>query len=292
MSLHDEGSATMNRRTLLQLLAAGVTGTALLPKLGAAMSHSPAATRRIQNIGLQLYTVRSAMQKDIEGTMAAIAAAGITELEFAGYYDKPAAWWRALMKKHGLKAPATHAGLPKTDAAWEPQFAMAKEMGHEWVIVPSFDAEFRGEGGYKRLADRLNSSGELAKKSGLRIGYHNHDWEFAPQTGGMSGHEILLTNTDPKLVDFELDLYWTVKAGQDPLAIIARHPNRITSVHVKDATAAPALTMTEVGAGTLDFKRMIDAGRKVGLKHWFIEHDNPVDALASINQSAAAMKKL
>lgn len=292
MSRHDERSPTMNRRTLLQLLAAGVTGTALLPKLGAAVSNSSGNARRIQHIGLQLYTVRSAMQKDIEGTIAAVAAAGVSELEFAGYYNKSSAWWRALMKTHGLTSPSTHVGLPKTDAEWQPHFTMANEMGHEWVIVPWVGDEFRGPGGYKRLADRLNSGGELAKKSGLRIAYHNHDWEFAPQAGGVPGHEILLTNTDPKLVDFELDLYWTVKAGHDPLAIIARHPKRITCVHVKDATPAPALAMTEVGAGILDFKKMIDAGRKVGLKHWFIEHDEPRDAIASVKQSAAAMKKL
>ena len=209
----------LSRRSLLQLLAAGVAGGALLPRLAAARDSGGIPARRIERIGLQLYTVRSAMAKDLEGTLAAIAAAGITELEFAGYYNKPATWWREQMKSHGMTSPSTHIGLPKTDAEWEPHFTMAKAMGHACVIVPSFGAEFRGDGGYQRLADRLNSSGELAKKSGLRVGYHNHAVELAPQASGPNGLEILLANTDPKLVDFELDLYWAVKAGHDPRAI-------------------------------------------------------------------------
>jgi sugar phosphate isomerase/epimerase len=286
----DSISTTLTRRTALKMMGAGIAGGALLPHLAQAASDSDA--RRIEHVGLQLYTVRSAMGKDLEGTIAAVAAAGITELEFAGYFNKPAEWWRELMKKHGLTAPSTHIGLPKTDAEWEPQFAMSKAMGHEWVIVPSFGAEFRGEGGYKRLADRLNSSGALAKKAGLRMGYHNHNAEFAVAEGGKTGMDILLENTDPSLVDFELDLYWAVKAGADPMAFIKAHPKRIACCHVKDAGPAPDLAMMDVGAGTIDFKTILAAGRKVGLKHWFIEHDNPKDAIASITASAAALKKL
>ncbi|MEQ1692965.1 MAG: hypothetical protein ABMA00_16875, partial [Gemmatimonas sp.] len=164
--MEDTHTSALSRRAILKLLAAGVAGGSLLPRLVAATERD--ASRRIERIGLQLYTVRSALNKDLEGTIAAIAAAGITELEFAGYYRKPATWWRDLMKTHRMTSPSTHIGLPKTDAEWEPHFAMANEMGHKCVIVPSFGAEFRGEGGYKRLADRLNSSGELAKKAGLR----------------------------------------------------------------------------------------------------------------------------
>lgn len=283
----------ISRRSALQWLAAGVAGSALLPALASASRSETGSARRIKQIGLQLYTVRNAMAKDVEGTIAAVAAAGVSELEFAGYYNKPAEWWRDLMKKHNLTSPSTHIGLPKTDAEWEPQFTMAKQMGHEWVIVPSFGAEFRGEGGYKRLADRLNSSGAMAKKFGLKMGYHNHNAEFAPgANGAQNGMEILLANTDPALVDFELDIYWCVKAGADPLAFINAHPKRIACCHVKDAGPAPEIAMMDVGAGTINFKQLLEAGRKVGLKHWFIEHDNPTDAIASVTASAAAMKKL
>lgn len=285
----DHTAPTLTRRSALQLLMAGVAGGTLLPRLdGLAAATAP----RIERIGLQLYTVRSALAKDVEGTIAAIAAAGITELEFAGYYNKPPEWWRDIMRQHGLTSPAAHTQLPRADADWAPQFATAKAMGQRWVIVPSVGGDYRSLDGFKRLADRLNSGGALAKAEGLRMGYHNHDFEFAPLDGGTHGLAILLANTDPTLVDFELDLYWAVKGGQDPLAMIAAHPGRFVCCHVKDAGPAPERVMTEVGAGTIDFKRIIAAGRKAGLKHWFIEHDNPKDALASIAASAAAMKKL
>ena len=290
----DINTKDMSRRSVLQWLAAGVAGSALLPKLArASVSGTETdARRRIEHIGLQLYTVRNAMAKDLEGTIAAVAATGITELEFAGYYNKRAGYWRALMKKHGLTSPSTHSGLPATDALWAPQFEMAKAMGHEWVIVPFVGNDMRGADGFKKLADRLNSGAALAKKAGLRFGYHNHDFEFAPLPSGGTGYDYLLANTDASTVDFELDLYWAVKAGQDPLKLFDAHGKRIVCCHVKDAGPAPAREMMSVGAGTIDFKTILAKGRKMGLKHWYIEHDEPKDAMASITASAAAMKKL
>ncbi len=287
-------STGMSRRTALQLLASGVAGSALLPQLGAAADGAPKPTAvpRIGQIGLQLYTVRAAMAKDLSGTLAAVAAAGITELEFAGYYNQPAAWWRDTMRAHNMTSPSSHIALPKSDAEWAPHFAMSTAMGQRWVIVPFVGNEFRTPDGYKRLADRLNSGGKMAKAAGLRMGYHNHDFEFQTLEGGSHGLAILLANTDPSLVDFELDLYWAVKAGQDPLALIDTHKNRFACCHVKDAGPAPERAMMDVGSGTIDFKKILQAGQKHGLKHWYIEHDAPTDPLASIAASAAAMKRM
>jgi sugar phosphate isomerase/epimerase len=285
----------LSRRDALRLMAAGVAGSALLPHLASASSprtRSPHGARRIERIGLQLYTVRRALGKDLEGTIAAVAAAGVRELEFAGYYNKNAAWWRALMGKHNLTTPATHVGLPKTDAEWAPHFAMAKGMEHNWVIVPWLDAPMRKTADdWKRTADRLNAGGAMAEAAGLNFGYHNHDFEFAP-VEGTTGYEILMARTDPKLVDFELDIYWAVKAGQDPLAMMARWPHRYTCCHVKDAGPAPERAMLEVGAGTIDFGKIIEKGRETGLRHWFIEHDNPTDPIASVRASALAMMQI
>ena len=290
--------SAISRRSLLQLIAAGAASSSLLPALLRASArkrdddeHEALDARRIERIGLQLYTVRRAMGKDLDGTLAAVAAAGVTEIEPFTYYNKPAQWWRDKMKALGFTSPSAHIGMPATDEAWLPLFEMAKAVGHEWVIVPSMPGGMRGADGFKKFADRLNSGGELAKKSGLRIGFHNHNSEFAPIDGGPSGYDILLKNTDPKLVDFELDIYWAVKAGQDPFKLIAENGKRIVCVHVKDAGPAPELAMMDVGAGTIDFKAIIKAGRKAALKHWFIEHDNPTDDITSITASAAAMKQ-
>lgn len=297
-------SAMTTRRELLRLLGVGIAGSTLLPAIACAGerdengvaklpdSTSAELAERIERIGLQLYTVRRALQADIEGTIAAVAAAGVTELEFAGYYDKPASWWNELLRRHNLTTPSTHIGLPSTDAGWAPHFERSKAMGHTWVIVPSSSNEYRNADGWKRLADRLNSGGELARKEGLKMGYHNHDYEFARVPAGLTGLDTLITTTDPALVDFELDIYWAVKAGQDPLLLLQKYPKRFTCCHVKDAGPPPDRAMLDVGAGTIDFKSIIANGRTTGLQHWFIEHDNPQDAIASVQASAAAMKKL
>ncbi len=279
----------VSRRELLRALAAGAVGGALLPHVAQAAGDVGTA-RRIERIGLQLYTVRSALAKDLEGTLDAIAKAGITELEFAGTYNRDAAWWRAALQQRGLTAPATHEGMPATDEAWAPIFERANAMGHRIVIVPSPRVRSRTEkAAWQEFAARLNTAGQLARKAGLRFGYHNHDQEFAPLEG-TTPYEILTKETDASLVLLELDLFWAVKAGQDPLALIRQYGKRIVCCHVKDATAAPERKMTEVGAGTIDFRRILAAGRQAGLEHWFIEHDNPADPIASMTASAAAMK--
>lgn len=291
MDLSSFSRSALSRREVLQLLAAGVAGSALTPALAHAASGGEADGRRIARIGLQLYTVRSALSKDVEGTIAAVAAAGITELEFAGYYDKSPAWWSALLKQHKLTAPATHEALPATDDGWPAIFDRAKGMGHEIVIVPFVGNNYRGtRDNWLKLSERLNTGAQKAKAAGLQFAYHNHDFEFAP-VGDTTGYEILTSNTDASLVKLELDMYWAVKAGRDPLDIMTTHKGRVICCHVKDASAAPERKMLDVGAGTIDFKMLLDKGRKLGLKHWFIEHDQPVDALASIKASAAAMLK-
>ena len=281
--------SALSRRDVLRMLASGVAGSAILPSLACAHANNFAERRRVGRIGLQLYTVRSALSKDVEGTIAAVAAAGITELEFAGYYDKSSAWWSELLKKHGLTAPATHEALPATDEGWPMIFDRAKAMGHEIVIVPFVGNNYRGSrDNWMKLADRLNTGARVAKATGLQFAYHNHDFEFAP-VDGTTGYDILTSQTDKALVKLELDMYWAVKAGHDPLAIMTAHKGRVICCHVKDAGPAPERKMLDVGAGTIDFKMLLAKGRELGLEHWFIEHDQPVDPLASIRASAAAM---
>jgi len=297
--MNDDYSCIRSRREALRLLAAGVAGGvtvgALLPSALAAATGTRDVTRdgrRINRIGLQLYTVRTLLAKDIEGTIAAIAAAGITELEFAGYYDKDAAWWKALLKKHGLTAPSAHMPLPPTNDGWDAQFAMANKMGHEIVIMPYLEAPMRKSADdYKAIAARLNVAGTKAKAAGLQFGYHNHDFEFAP-IDGTTGFDILTSQTDASLVKLELDMYWAVKAGKDPVTIMKQMNGRVICCHVKDMGPPPERAWADVGTGSINFKDILAKGRTMGLKHWFIEHDQPKDPLSSIKVSAAAMKKL
>ena len=275
----------LTRRDVLRLLAAGVAGGSLLPHI--AYADATPSLPRIDRMGLQQYTVRRALAKDIEGTIAAIAKTGITELEFFDMFGKDVAWWSTLLRKFNLTAPSTHEGLPKTDEEWGPIFDRAHGMGHTLVVVPSVGNEYRGsKANWMKLADRLDKGAAKARAAGLQFAYHNHDYEFAP-VEGTTGYEILTTNTDAIAVKLEMDIYWTVKGGQDPLALMKRWPNRIVAVHVKDAGPAPERKMMDVGAGTIDFKTLLATGRKQGLQHWFIEHDTPADPIASITASAS-----
>ncbi len=284
----------LSRRDALRLMAAGVAGTVLLPSLTRAMSSAGSlnVAAKIDRIGVQLYTVRRAMAKDVDGTIAALAAAGIQEVEFAGYYNRTPQQWKVLLKAHGLTAPSTHIGFPKTNELWQPQFDIANGIGHQWIIVPSVDNDLRGSTeGYKRLADRLNQSGVLAKAAGLRNGYHNHEYEFET-VGSSTGYDVLMGAIDPSLVDMEIDLFWAIKAGQDPRAMIARWPGRFPLCHVKDGGPPPERKMMDVGAGVVDFKSIFSKSRQAGFKHYFIEHDEPVDGVASAAASAAYLRKL
>lgn len=251
--------------------------------------------RKIARVGLQLYTVRDAMQRDLPGTLARVAQIGYRDVEFAGYFGRTPAEIRALLEQNGLRAPSSHVGYPGTDAAWAKILDDAKAVGHEYVTCPWIPEEARGSADkYRRVADLFNRSAQKAKDAGLRFAYHNHDFEFKPLEGGALPFDILLQSTDKSLVDFEMDLYWTVKGGQDPIAYLDRFPGRFALVHIKDATAAPERTMTDVGSGTIDFRGIFahDADRGAHIKYFFVEHDQPADAMASITSSYQHLAKL
>jgi sugar phosphate isomerase/epimerase len=282
-----------SRREVLRLLSAAVVGSMAVPRVVDALERlaptSAPLVRARPPIGVQLYTVRSLMTRDVPGTFAALAAAGIREVEFAGYFNRSATELRGLLTQHGLTAPAAHVPIPSD---WSPVMDDAEALGHRWLVVPWVGNEVRASlDGWRKLADQLNTAGALAKRRGLRVAYHNHDFEFAV-TEGRVAYDVLVERLDPSLVDLELDLYWAVKSGQDPQALFARLPGRFPLWHLKDAGPAPDRTMTEVGSGTIDFAGLFARAEQSGLQHAFIEHDEPRDALASVQSSAAALKRM
>ena len=144
---------------------------------------------------------------------------------------------------------------------------------------------------FKAVAGRLNKAGELCKAAGLRLGYHNHDFEFKP-VDGTRLYDVLLTETDPGLVDFEMDIYWVVRAGQDPAQLLKAHPGRFPLWHVKDMDRAKPELNTEVGVGSIGFPKLFALAATAGLKHAFMEQENfSLDAYQSIAQSAAYLNK-
>jgi sugar phosphate isomerase/epimerase len=274
----------------------GAAGLATVWGSSLACAHSTAAAGSanaalipggfsLSQVGLQLYTVRDAMAKDLDGTLAADAAAGYKLVETAGMYGKSAGDLRAAFDKHGIRTVSGHYPLADLESAPETVFTTAKTLGQEWVTVPWLDPSLRTAETFGSLPGRLNKLGEAARTNGMKLAYHNHDFEFQNYGASTTVMERLLANTDPALVSFELDGYWAFKAGNAPADLVARYPNRFTLLHLKDSTAAPEKAFADVGKGVIDFRRFIAAAQRNGVKYAFVERDVAPDPIASIKAS-------
>ncbi|MGH7668544.1 MAG: sugar phosphate isomerase/epimerase family protein, partial [Gemmatimonadaceae bacterium] len=240
-------------------------------------------------IGIQLYTVRREMAQDVESTLATIAGIGYREVEFAGLFNHPAADVRRMLDRHGLAAPSSHVGLPDDMRAWSAMLDDALTLGQSYIICPSFPTQDLSPDGMKRIAARFNAAGAAAKKAGLQFGFHNHAEEFKPVDGRVP-YDLLLAECDPSLVTFEIDIYWMVTGGRDPLAYLAKYPGRFPMVHAKDRTADGR--MADVGTGVIDFPEILAAFKRGGLQHCFVERDDAPDPFASARASFAYLDAL
>lgn len=279
----------VTRREALATMTVGAAAAALgLPALGACSPATGGGT--FARPGLQLYTMRAEMERNVEETLARVAQIGYKEVEFAGYFGRTPAQVAANLKLNGLASPSAHVGLDTIGAGWDQMLDQAATIGHQWLIVAYLTEAQRAGGAdtYKKLAADFNRAAAAARTRGISFAYHNHDFEFAPVEGGTDGQTILLTECDPALIDFELDLYWITKAGKDAAEYMTRHPGRFPLVHVKDMTADGA--MADVGAGTIDFQKIIDAGKGT-IEHLYVERDDAKAPFESITTSIAAMKR-
>ncbi len=280
----------MDRRTFLGTMTAA---TLLTRRLAFA-----ADAHKIDKIGLQLYTVRDLMKQDFDGTLAKVAAIGYKEVEFAGYFDHSPKDVRAAVDRRGLTAPSAHIDYKSLGEKFPEVIEAAKVVGHEYLVNPWIEEEIRKQpDGWKHAAETFNRAGEACKKAGIQFAYHNHWFEFLPVNGKLP-YDLLLTECDPNLVKMELDLCWITVGGQDPLKYFDRYPGRFPLVHVKDVKRVPPVTaggaqdfgssmkdMTEVGSGIIDWKKIFAQSDKAGIKHYFVEHDNPKKPLESIKKS-------
>ena len=286
---------SMDRKHFLQaaglgLLAAcardGAGGGGEDAAAGAAMPQTT-LTPPLDRVGVQLYTVRSLMADDVAATLDAMAAIGYREVEFAGYFGHTTGEIRGWLDAAGLTAPAAHVGIPElTEPGLDASIEAAVAVGHGWLVLPSIGPELRTADGYREVAGILNAAGEVAASAGLRIGYHNHAFEFeivGDDPDGRTGFAVLLEHLDPALVDLEIDLYWSTVGGADALALFAEHPGRFPLCHVKGMTADGA--MADVGAGVIDWAGLFARSDQAGLRHYFVEHDQPDDPLASVEAS-------
>lgn len=279
----------MDRRTFLTAL--GATGLAVASRpLRPAWGMIPDAEAGV--FGVQLYTLRAEMARDLDRTLQRVAAIGYREVEFAGYFRHPAREIRAAVRKAGLTAPSVHISLDSAEQRWETLARAADTVGHRYVVVPWVAEERRQTyDDYRRLAESFNTIGRKAQRAGLRFAYHNQSYEFTP-IGFDPPLDILLELTDPALVSIELDVYWMTLAGADPLDYLARYPGRFAMLHLKDSSGPPTNAMLEVGAGVIDWARLLSEGARAGVQHVFVEHDEPGDGFASISASFDYLSRL
>ncbi len=260
-------------------------------------------------VGLQLYTVRDAMQKDPAETLAKVAQIGYTSVEGATYtgtemfYGMDAKTFAEMVKKNGLIIPSSHYRLGEDKDNnkdlmgtilhdWNKAVDDAKTVGLKYMVCAWLSPTERGNiDHYKKLAEYLNTAGEVCKKAGIQLCYHNHDFEFI-KNNDQQPYDILLNNTDKKLVKFEVDLYWITKAGHNPIELFNAHPGRFPLWHVKDMDNTAAHSFTEVGNGTIDFKNIFKHTNKAGMKYFFVEQDVTLgDPFDSITKSYSYIKK-
>jgi sugar phosphate isomerase/epimerase len=282
--------------------------SAALLSAGALLSP-PLLAARPKYIGLQLYTVREAMAKDPAGTLAKVAQLGYNSVEGATYtgsqkfYGLAPAAFAKLLKQHGLIMPSSHYRLGEEQDkgqavpgtmlhGWDQAVDDAAQAGVKYMVCAYLSEAERGDlDHYKLLAQRLNKAGERCKKAGIQLCYHNHDFEFAALSGQLP-YDVLLKETDQSLVQMELDLYWATKAGHDPLTLFKAHPGRFPLWHVKDMDKTPQRGFTEVGNGSIDFKRIFAQAQLAGLKYFFVEQDQtPGSPFDSIQKSIAHLKR-
>jgi sugar phosphate isomerase/epimerase len=259
----------LTRRSFLELSVAALPS---FTRTLWAQTHFP--------IGLQLSTLNSMAKADLSGTLSQIHAVGYQQVELTPVaYTFPAEQLRKVVAASGLKAPSGHFEYIDLDG----QFDYAKAFGLMWIVCPMLPkSQWTSVDGFHTAARQFNEWGKRANAMGMRFAFHNHDYEFR-QFDGTTGFDILVKETDPKLVFFEMDCYWITQAGLDPVEMLNRLGRRVRLLHIKDRKPGfpPSNDMsqssahfTEVGTGGIDWPQILTAARKLQIEHYFVEQDH------------------
>lgn len=246
-------------------------------------------------IGLQLYTVRGLAGPDMLGTLRRLAELGYTAVEFAGYGGVPVAELRAALDELGIRAMAAHVPLDQFTTRFDGVVDDLKTLGCEHAIVPYVAPDKRAEffADLSVLSNIFNDWGRRCQDVGLRFGYHNHDFEFAPSPNGQGTLlDAMMGATDPSLVNLELDAYWALFAGVDPAGVLNQYAGRVPLLHVKDMAGGDVKRDAPVGAGVLPLRDLLNAVDQAGVEWLIIEQDTPDDPLADVGTSLRNLQAL
>lgn len=276
----------LDRRAFCMAAAGGIAGLSA-PSLLAQDSGAG----KLGKIGIQLYTLREMAKTDLAKTLATVARIGYEEIEFAGYFGHPAARVRGMLDDNGLTSPGSHVSMADLGDKWETLLDDASVLGQAYLAVAWIDERDRTVDGYENAARRFNDAAGQARRKGIRLAYHNYNYEFTP-IGGTTGYEILMSRCPPENLLMEADVFWMRQAGQNPLDWFAKYPGRFHMLHVKDMGPPPQNEMVDVGRGVVDWRAILPGGTRAGVKHVFVEHDDPADPLASIRRSFRYLRGL
>ncbi len=286
---------TIKRRNFLKTAGGFAAGIAFTPYACSNSGSTETSNQMTKTFGLQLYTLRDDFPRDPKGVLAKVASYGYKQIE--GYEADRGLFWgmtnkelKAYMDELDMKLVSSHCDI---DNDFERKAAEAAEIGMEYLICPWRMQQSLDD--YYAVAEDFNAKGEICKQNGIKFAYHNHAYTFTEMDGKMP-HDLLMDNTDPSLVEHEMDIYWVVTAGQDPIEWIKKYPNRFTLSHMKDrmkGTDEAEATCT-LGTGLIDFPSIVKAGRANGMKHFIVEQERyeGTTPLQSAEDNAAYMSTL
>jgi sugar phosphate isomerase/epimerase len=290
-----------NRRDFLTTMAAGLGVSALRPSWAAAFAEAGIKSPLNGPVGLQLWSLREYLPKDVPGTLAKVKAMGFRDVEGAGLWGQTTKELRAALDAAGLRCPSAHMGFERLSDDLSGALAEAKALGATGVVCPwiPHTGAFTATDAAK-AAEGFNRFGKAAKDEGLRFGYHCHGYEFVPSPEGTL-FDTLAGTTDPALVAFQIDVFHAYHGGADPAQLIAKHKGRVTSLHLKDikkgfpvekgAGGAPAEADVPVGSGQVDYPAVLRAAVQAGTSMYYVE-DESKDPLAHIPQSLSYLANL
>jgi sugar phosphate isomerase/epimerase len=285
-----------NRRKFIKLTGGVTTGLALGSISGLSI-FSSCGSAAGQAFGLQLYSLRDDMPKDPKGVLKQVASFGYKQIESYQHADLGMFWgmtnleFKKYMDELGMTIVSSHCDINQD---FEKKAADAAAIGMKYLMCP-YKGPQKSLDDFKRFADEFNQKGEICKKNGIRFAYHNHDYSFKAIDGQIP-QDVMMQNTDPALVDYEMDMYWVITGGQDPITWIKKYPNRFRLCHVKDRMKGATETGASctLGEGSIDYPTILKEAKSLGMEYFIVEQEryDGTTPLKAAEADGAYMKKL